>query len=47
MQKQLEAAERMLKLRKEQDQQLRDNIAVARREVRLIRATPRSAQMLT
>ncbi|KAI0049664.1 hypothetical protein FA95DRAFT_1646603 [Auriscalpium vulgare] len=30
--KQLEAAERMLKLRKEQDQHLRDNIAVARRE---------------
>ncbi|KAI0262922.1 hypothetical protein BC834DRAFT_925082 [Gloeopeniophorella convolvens] len=32
MQKRLEAAERMLKLRKEQDQQLRENIAVARRE---------------
>jgi len=32
VQKQLEAAERTLKLRKEQDQQLRDNIAVARRE---------------
>ncbi|TFY81968.1 hypothetical protein EWM64_g2048 [Hericium alpestre] len=32
MQKQLEAAELMLKLRKDQDQQLRDNIAVARRE---------------
>ncbi|KAI0062238.1 hypothetical protein BV25DRAFT_1825669 [Artomyces pyxidatus] len=32
MRKQLEATERLLKLRKEQDQQLRDNIAVARRE---------------
>ena len=33
MQKRLENAERMLKLRQEQDQQLRENIAVARREV--------------
>src|SRR5260221_14441666 len=33
MQKRLESAERMLKLRQEQDQQLRENIAVARREV--------------
>jgi len=32
MQKRLESAERMLKLRQEQDQQLRENIAVARRE---------------
>jgi len=32
MQKRLENAERMLKLRQEQDQQLRENIAVARRE---------------
>ncbi|KAI0315519.1 hypothetical protein OF83DRAFT_1164757 [Amylostereum chailletii] len=32
MQKQLETADRMLKQRKEQDQQLRDSIAVARRE---------------
>jgi hypothetical protein len=32
-QKRLESAERMLKLRQEQDQQLRENIAVARREV--------------
>jgi len=31
-QKRLESAERMLKLRQEQDQQLRENIAVARRE---------------
>jgi hypothetical protein len=33
MKKRLENAERMLKLRQEQDQQLRENIAVARREV--------------
>ncbi|KAI0303418.1 hypothetical protein B0F90DRAFT_1368705 [Multifurca ochricompacta] len=32
MQKRLESAERMLKVRQEQDQQLRENIAVARRE---------------
>jgi hypothetical protein len=32
-QRRLENAERMLKLRQEQDQQLRENIAVARREV--------------
>ena len=33
MKKRLENADRMLKLRQEQDQQLRENIAVARREV--------------
>jgi hypothetical protein len=33
MQKRLESTERVLKLRQEQDQQLRENIAVARREV--------------
>ena len=33
MQKRLENAERMLRLRHEQDQQLRENIALARREV--------------
>ena len=33
MQKRLESAERVLKLRQEHDQQLRENIAVARREV--------------
>ncbi len=33
MKMRLENAERMLKLRQEQDQQLRENIAVARREV--------------
>lgn len=32
-QKQLEVVERQLEIRKEQDQQLRDNIVVARREV--------------
>ncbi|KAI9508483.1 hypothetical protein F5148DRAFT_1299275 [Russula earlei] len=32
MQRRLESAERLLKLRQEQDQQLRENIAVARRE---------------
>jgi hypothetical protein len=33
MQKRLESTERVLKLRQEHDQQLRENIAVARREV--------------
>jgi hypothetical protein len=33
MQKRLESTERVLRLRQEQDQQLRENIEVARREV--------------
>jgi hypothetical protein len=36
MKSRLEAAERMLKLRKEQDLQLRDSIFMATREVRII-----------
>jgi hypothetical protein len=36
MQKRLAATERVLHLRKEQDQQLRDSIIMARREVRLL-----------
>jgi DNA repair exonuclease SbcCD ATPase subunit len=45
MQKRLESAERMLKLRQEHDQQLRENIAVARREAqRAMGASLHSAQ---
>ncbi|KAH9998973.1 hypothetical protein BJV77DRAFT_978295 [Russula vinacea] len=45
MQKRLENAERMLKLRQEQDQQLRENIAVARREAhRAMGASMHAAQ---
>jgi len=45
MQKRLESAERMLKLRQEQDQQLRENIAVARREAhRAMGASMHAAQ---
>ena len=35
MEKQMASVQRQVKLRNEQDQQLRDNIALARREVRI------------